>query len=426
MDCREISERLIDLLYEEGAGMPPSQAAPVDQLAERQAALAHVASCANCQRQLDELKSTRALFTQLEDKEVPAVISARILAQAVAQSQHRSLWQRLTARMREWLGPLALHPALGLAVVALFVLISSVALVKRTQPTSEVATRGTGPLMPDSHPTPIPVAPTVGEAERLSEDDGEAKERAQAQRLARSDEAKADGARARRSGPSTFAEPPAGWPAGDKKGAAGAPAGAAANSAAPPASVPTVDDEFAALEGAESARLKSSSQGLAAPKTDATRAMQPPSEVAAQSETSAASRAKSPAKSAAPAAPSALGGSSGAGGFGTSGSNAALLSQAKQLAAQGKCAEAVPIFDGLARQGTAYAQSGEAASHQADCLARLARCSELQELSKRTGQSFTSASAACEVAQKKAKKPAAADTDAQAPATAPAAAPSKK
>lgn len=123
MDCDKFDQHVMDALYGE-----------LDELTA-EALKRHVDSCARCAATWSGLKSTRAALT-LPLVEPSPNLEARILAAEKTQFR-RAPWYRKVLRGAAWAGSHAMRPQLAMAALFMFVIGSSVLLL-RTRPGAPV------------------------------------------------------------------------------------------------------------------------------------------------------------------------------------------------------------------------------------------------------------------------------------------------
>ncbi|MBK6512788.1 MAG: zf-HC2 domain-containing protein [Polyangiaceae bacterium] len=148
MDCEKFDLCVMDALYGE-----------LDELTA-EALKRHVEGCPRCGAAWSGLKSTRsAVSLPLEDP--PMGLEARILA-AEKTVHHRAPWHRKIMRAAAWAGSHAMRPQLAMAALFMFVIGSSLLLL-RGRPTGPVKVSEEGRAE-----APSPVAQAAEERETIS------------------------------------------------------------------------------------------------------------------------------------------------------------------------------------------------------------------------------------------------------------------
>lgn len=137
MDCDKFDQHVMDALYGE-----------LDELTA-EALKRHVDSCARCAATWSSLKSTRGALTLPLD-EPSANLESRILAAEKTQFR-RAPWYRKVLRGAAWAGSHAMRPQLAMAALFMFVIGSSVLLL-RTRPGAPVQVSEQG--RPETRSTP--------------------------------------------------------------------------------------------------------------------------------------------------------------------------------------------------------------------------------------------------------------------------------
>lgn len=116
MDCEKFDLQVMDALYGE-----------LDELTA-EALKRHVEGCPRCGAVWSGLKSTRSAVT-LPLEEPPMGLEARILA-AEKTVHHRAPWYRKIMRAAAWAGSHAMRPQLAMAALFMFVIGSSLLLLR--------------------------------------------------------------------------------------------------------------------------------------------------------------------------------------------------------------------------------------------------------------------------------------------------------
>ncbi|NUP05017.1 MAG: zf-HC2 domain-containing protein [Polyangiaceae bacterium] len=164
MDCEKFDHHVMDALYGE-----------LDELTF-EALKRHVEGCARCSAVWSGLKNTRAAVA-LPLEEPPMGLEARILV-AEKAAHHRAPWHRKIMRAAAWAGSHAMRPQLAMAALFMFVIGSSLLLL-RSGPSAPVTVSEQG--RPESASTggrlreedtgmarPSPIAGAKGDAARES------------------------------------------------------------------------------------------------------------------------------------------------------------------------------------------------------------------------------------------------------------------
>jgi anti-sigma factor RsiW len=146
MTCHDVREQLSALLDE------------ALSVAERSALEAHLATCAECRRELEQLRGTVALLGRLGPAHAPAGFVDRVVSEAYRPSRFRRFFDALFR-------PLRVKLPLEVAAVVL-VGLSALYVYERTPEVRPLA-RPEMPVPPPSAAAPAPAAGTVGETSEL-------------------------------------------------------------------------------------------------------------------------------------------------------------------------------------------------------------------------------------------------------------------
>jgi hypothetical protein len=125
MDCRNISELMVEYLYQE---LDPAQLENFES---------HLQTCSKCAGELSAYERTRVMMREISDQEPPTRISAFLLQQANSAMEPSTVgfWQRLHESLRM----VVLHPAMTAAATLVVVLgISFYVYRNGTPPTQPV------------------------------------------------------------------------------------------------------------------------------------------------------------------------------------------------------------------------------------------------------------------------------------------------
>jgi hypothetical protein len=163
MTCHDVRDRL-SLLMDEALALP-----------ERAAVDAHLATCAECRRELEQLRATVALLDRLPPARAPAGFVDRVMAEAYRPSWPRRALDALFVPLRVKL-PLEAAAVLLVGVSALYVYqrtpeVRELARQEAPAPSPAAPLEGTPSTRPapESAPEPARPADAVREAERARE-----------------------------------------------------------------------------------------------------------------------------------------------------------------------------------------------------------------------------------------------------------------
>jgi hypothetical protein len=278
MTCHETREQL-SLLMDEALAAP-----------ERAAVDAHLAACAECRRELEQLRATVALLDRLPPARAPAGFVDRVMAEAYRPSWPRRVLDVLFVPVRVKL-PLEAVAVLLVGVSALYVYerspeVGQVARQEAQEPSpaptpptaAPLEAKPSTPPAPKAVPDPARPTDTVGEAERAREPRVASEPKRQ---LAKEGAAREEARQARPAGPEL---PPSAVPA-------------------PPAPAARADDAREALSAKRNAEVEPRfrAPGPAVPPAASEKGAQPAEPSAARDAGAAGARALPPA--AAPATP---------------------------------------------------------------------------------------------------------------------------
>ena len=116
MDCERFDDSVMDALYGE-----------LDELSA-EALKRHVDACSRCSSQLANFKATRAAI------QLPVVEPSESLTERILQAEGRALkrlpWHRKVVRAAAWAGSHAMRPQLAMAALFMFVIGSSMMLLR--------------------------------------------------------------------------------------------------------------------------------------------------------------------------------------------------------------------------------------------------------------------------------------------------------